>query len=94
MNPSTNYQNGVDFHLDWGVSQFLSKQFLVGLVGYVYDQVSGDSGSGDKVGPFESPVEPMCRDGAPGDRSRARPILCRVFRIKSFQPDGNLHRAR
>jgi hypothetical protein len=55
-NPTTNYQNGVDWHLDWGASQFLSKQFSVGLVGYFYDQVSGDSGSGDKVGPFESCV--------------------------------------
>jgi len=55
-NTSTNYQNGVDFHLDWGASQFLSKQLLVGLVGYLYDQVSGDSGSGDHVGPFESRV--------------------------------------
>ena len=56
INPSTNYQSGVDWHLDWGASQFMSKQFLVGLVGYVYDQVSGDSGSGDIVGPFESRV--------------------------------------
>jgi len=55
-NTSTNYQNGVDFHLDWGASQFLSKQLLVGLVGYLYDQVSGDSGSGDHVGTFESRV--------------------------------------
>jgi len=55
-NPSTNYKNGVDFHLDWGVSQFLSKQVLIGLVGYFYDQVTGDSGSGDRVGPFESRV--------------------------------------
>ena len=56
MNPSTNYKNGIDFHLDWGASQFLSKQVLVGLVGYVYDPVTGDSGSGDKVGSFESRV--------------------------------------
>ena len=34
-----------------GASQFLSKQFSVGLVGYFYDQVSGDSGSGNRVGP-------------------------------------------
>jgi hypothetical protein len=53
-NTHTNYQNGVDFHLDWGASQFLSKQLLVGAVGYVYDQVSGDSGSGDRVGPFSN----------------------------------------
>jgi hypothetical protein len=56
MNTSTNYQNGIDFHLDWGASQFLSKQLLVGAVGYVYDQVTGDSGSGDRVGAFESRV--------------------------------------
>jgi hypothetical protein len=56
MNNATQYQSGVDFHLDWGASQFLSKQFFVGLVGYAYDQVSADSGSGDKVGAFESRV--------------------------------------
>jgi len=56
MNPSTDYQNGVDFHLDWGASQFLSKQLLVGAVGYVYDQVSCDGGAGDRVGCFESRV--------------------------------------
>jgi hypothetical protein len=56
INPYTNYQNGLDFHLDWGASQFLSKQLLVGAVGYVYNQLTGDSGSGDRVGPFESRV--------------------------------------
>jgi hypothetical protein len=56
LNPTTNVQSGVDFHLDWGASQFLSKQFFVGLVGYAYDQVTGDSGSGNKVGAFESRV--------------------------------------
>jgi Putative MetA-pathway of phenol degradation len=35
-NQSTQYQNGVDMHFDWGASQFLTKQFLVGAVGYVY----------------------------------------------------------
>jgi hypothetical protein len=55
-NPTTNYQNGVDFHLDWGASQFLSQQFFVGPVGYFYDQLSCDSGSGDRVGCFESRV--------------------------------------
>ena len=30
-NPDTQYQNGIDFHVDWGISQFLSKQFFVGL---------------------------------------------------------------
>src|SRR5262249_25970783 len=32
INQSTQYQNGVDMHLDWGASQFLTKQFQAGLV--------------------------------------------------------------
>jgi hypothetical protein len=55
-NTETNYQNGVDWHLDWGASQFLSKQVHVGVVGYVYQQISGDSGAGDRVGDFQSRV--------------------------------------
>jgi hypothetical protein len=56
INPSTDYQNGVDFHLDWGASKFLTKQWQIGLVGYFFNQISCDSGAGDKVGCFESRV--------------------------------------
>ena len=55
-NQSTQYQNGVDMHLDWGASQFLTKQFQVGLVGYLYKEIGCDSGSGDRVGCFQSQV--------------------------------------
>ena len=53
-NPDTDYRNGVDFHLDMGASQFLSKQVTVGLVGYAYQQLTGDSGG--RVGDFKSRV--------------------------------------
>ena len=56
INPSTQYQNGIDAHLDWGASQFLSAIFQVGAVGYVYDQLTGDHGSGATLGTFESRV--------------------------------------
>jgi hypothetical protein len=56
MNTSTNYQSGVDSHLDWDVSQFLSQNWQVGIVGYVYYQLTADSGSGDHVGSFKSRV--------------------------------------
>ena len=55
-NSDTNYKNGIDSHLDWGVSQFLSANWQVGLVGYVYYQLTNDSGSGDRVGAFKSQV--------------------------------------
>jgi len=56
VNPSTDYQNGIDWHLDWGASQFLSKQFLVGAVGYIYDQITPDKGPLPVLGPIESRV--------------------------------------
>jgi hypothetical protein len=56
FNPSTNYQSGIDWHLDWGASQFLTKQIQVGAVGYFYEQITPDSGAGDRLGAFESGV--------------------------------------
>jgi hypothetical protein len=55
-NQDTNYKNGIDMHLDWGASKFLTKQLQVGLVGYVYKEIGCDSGSGDRVGCFQSQV--------------------------------------
>jgi hypothetical protein len=55
-NQHTDYQNGIDMHLDWAASKFVTKQWQVGLVGYVYQQITGDHGSGDRVGSFESRV--------------------------------------
>jgi hypothetical protein len=55
-NPDTQYQSGIDFHFDWGVSQFLSKQVFVGFVGYGYQQITDDSGQPAVLGGFRSRV--------------------------------------
>lgn len=55
-NDDTDYQNGIDSHIDLGVSQFLSAHWQVGIAGYVYYQLTGDSGTGAKLGSFESEV--------------------------------------
>ena len=55
-NQDTQYQNGIDFHFDWGASQFLSKQVFVGLVGYAYQQVTNDSGQNPLLGGMRSRV--------------------------------------
>jgi hypothetical protein len=56
INPSTQYQNGLDAHLDTGASYFLTKQFNVGLVGYYFQQLTGDHGAGARLGGFETRV--------------------------------------
>jgi hypothetical protein len=55
-NPETQYQNGIDFHFDWGASHFLSKQVFVGLAGYAYQQITDDSGQNPILGGFRSRV--------------------------------------
>ena len=55
-NFSTQYQNGVDSHLDWGLSRILTKQVNIGLVGYFYQQLTDDSGPDAKLGEFRSRV--------------------------------------
>jgi len=56
INPTTHYQSGVDFHLDWGMSHQLSEQVSAGIVGYVYQQIGCDSGSGNTIGCFRTRI--------------------------------------
>ena len=56
MNASTAYQSGIDLHLDLSASQFLTDDFYAGVVGYLYNQISGDTGSGATLGAFPSRV--------------------------------------
>jgi hypothetical protein len=55
-NEHTQYQSGIDMHLDWGASRFVTKELQLGLVGYAYKQLSCDPGAGARVGCFESQV--------------------------------------
>ncbi len=73
VNPSTGYQNGIDWHLDWGASHFLTKTVFVGAVGYFYDQVSADRGCLPALCPFESRV------------AAAGPQIGFIFPSASFQ---------
>ena len=43
-------------HLDLGASKLLDRQLQIGVVGYVYQQISCDSGAGDRFGCFKSRV--------------------------------------
>jgi hypothetical protein len=56
INPDTQYQNGIDFHLDWAASQFVSKNVQIGVAGYFFQQLTGDSGPGAKLGDFRGRV--------------------------------------
>ena len=52
-NDDTNYKTGAEFHLDFTANQFLFESFAIGVRGYFYRQVTGDSGSGAVLGDFK-----------------------------------------
>jgi hypothetical protein len=56
INPSTQYQSGIDTHLDWAISPYVGDKFHIGAVGYFYYQVTGDRGDGATLGDFKSRV--------------------------------------
>lgn len=56
VNPQTGYQSGMDGHIDFGASYSFSDSFYAGAVGYIYNQVSPDTGIGARADGFRSKV--------------------------------------
>ena len=56
MNQHTEYQSGVDGHIDWGASIAVGEKLYLGAVGYFYHQLSPDTGPGALLGAFQSKV--------------------------------------
>jgi len=52
-NDDTDYKTGSEFHLDAMFNQFFSDTFAIGLHGYYFKQVEGDSGTGAILGDFK-----------------------------------------
>ena len=55
-NPDTNYRSGIDSHLGWSAMLPLSETVRAGFSGYVYYQLTADSGTGDPCGACKSRV--------------------------------------
>jgi hypothetical protein len=55
-NPATDYKNGDDFIWDWAVGKTFANGLKIGVAGYAYQQLTPDTGSGAKLGPFEGRV--------------------------------------
>ena len=53
VNPATDYLSGNEFHMELAVNKHYFKQhYAIGLHAYYYRQITGDSGSGAKLGSF------------------------------------------
>jgi hypothetical protein len=52
-NTATDYKSGNEFHFEWAAGLEFAPGLLIGVVGYDYRQLTGDSGSGARLGPFK-----------------------------------------
>jgi Putative MetA-pathway of phenol degradation len=52
MNTATDYQTGIEMHFEWELAEHLPFGLATGVGGYLYQQLTGDSGSGAVLGPF------------------------------------------
>ena len=52
-NDDTDYQSGDEVHVDYLLNQFFTESFGIGINGYFYKQISGDSGEGARLGSFK-----------------------------------------
>jgi hypothetical protein len=55
-NPDTDYTTGTELHVETAAMLHVSHTLSFGLNGYAYKQLSGDSGSGAKLGDFKGQV--------------------------------------
>jgi hypothetical protein len=83
-NPATNYRTGTEFHMEWAVVKVFSNGFSFGLIGYHYQQLTGDSGSGAVFGPFKGRVTALGGTIAYNFKLANREISTRVKILKEF----------
>lgn len=56
VNQVTHYRSGNEAHLELAAGKRLSPHWVVGLAGYAYQQVTSDSGAGDRLGGLKGHV--------------------------------------
>jgi hypothetical protein len=89
-NPDTNYKTGTEFHLEGAAMQHLSKAFAVGLAGYYYKQITGDSGAGAVLGPFKGEVAAIGPNLTYNFQVGAVPVLTSVRWLHEFDATNRL----
>jgi hypothetical protein len=89
-NNATQYTTGTEFHAEAAIEKLLSKSFSIGLQSYFFDQVTGDSGSGNRIGPFKGRVLGVGGEGAYNFMVGKAPVTMRVEGFNEFDARNRL----
>lgn len=89
-NEDTDYDTGTEFHLEGSVAKAFSPAFSAGLQGYYFKQITGDSGAGATLGPFEGEVIGLGATAALNVKMGRSPATFRVRAFKEFDATNRL----
>lgn len=89
-NAATNYKTGNELHFEGAVTQNFSSQFSVGLVGYYYDQISDDSGTGASLGAFKGRVAALGGSVGTSFKVGDLPVSARLKVYREFDVKNRL----
>lgn len=83
-NTVTHYRTGTELHLEGAVSYSLTKALSVGVVGYHYDQLTADSGTGANLGDFKGRVSALGGTVGYNFQLGSTPVSARVKVYREF----------
>jgi len=89
-NDVTQYTTGTEFHLEGSIEKALSKKFSIGAQAYYFQQISGDSGAGNRVGPFEGRVVGVGGHAAYNFMLGKAPVTLRVHGTSEFNATNRI----
>ncbi|MCJ8158087.1 transporter [Sphingomonas sp. LaA6.9] len=91
-NDFTDYDTGNEFHAEASVEKTFSPVFSAGLQGFYYKQISGDTGSGARLGPNKGEIAGLGATAATHLMLGRSPATFRIRAFKEFaaenRPEG------
>lgn len=94
VNNATDYRSGNAFHIDLAISKNLTKEFSIGALAAYYQQVTGDSGEGDRIGPFKGRVAAIGATAAYNFTVAGTPVSTRIKVLREVdvenRPQGTI----
>lgn len=89
-NEATHYTTGTELHLEGSVAKEVAKNLWIGVQAYYFDQLSGDSGTGAKLGPFKGRVAGAGATAAYSFVAGMTPMTIRVRGMSEFDVRNRL----
>ena len=84
-NPKTDYRTGTEWHMEAAISRDIGRPgSSVGVMGYHYQQISGDSGDGAILGGFRGRTTALGLTASHSFKIGSKPALIRLKALKEF----------